>query len=81
MCWRIRSRRVSPRSAVSCSRVIKYRVVEDLHKLSGRECAIERIEDDLEPVRFPFDGTREEAEAVVRKLSDLMKRKEAGHRS
>ena len=53
--------------------MIKYQIVEDLHKIPGWEYAIERIDDDREPVRFLFEGTREKAEAAVRKLNNLVR--------
>jgi hypothetical protein len=53
--------------------MIKYQIVEDLHRISNWEFAIERSEDDREPVRILFNGTKEEAEAAARRLNDLIR--------
>jgi hypothetical protein len=52
--------------------MVKYQIVKDWHEIPGWEYAIERIEDDREPVQVLFNGMKNDAEDWARKMNDLV---------
>ena len=54
-----------------------YRTVEDHRHLPGWACLIERISPGEETIRFPFHGTRVEAEAEANRLTSLLSTRKA----